>query len=185
MRKYPFQHSTVVKLPTAFPTITMHTELNTCITEFQLNLPWICRKTALETAATNPGGQATLKTPRMHKRKFQGNRELGIKYHITDDTTLTDGSQSRAAISLNSNYQLCKQNIISIMQNLTTMQDEQQLKHSLASRTRNTSFSFVMTRLYQIHQPRNNKIHQYWIPLNQLFRHVAFLSRPIKITYPR
>jgi hypothetical protein len=112
MRKYPVHHSTVVKLSIAFPTLLMHRELNTCITVFQLHLPRICRKTALETPATNPGGQATLKTSSTHRRKFQENRELGIKYHITDDTALTAGSHSRAAISLNSSYQLCKQNII-------------------------------------------------------------------------
>jgi len=99
----------------------MHTELNTCIIVFQFNLPWIRRKTALETPPTNPGGQATLKTSRTHRRKFQGNRELGTKSHITDNNALTAGSHSRAAISLSSSYQLCKQNItIYTLSNKTT-----------------------------------------------------------------
>jgi hypothetical protein len=98
VHKHPSQHSSVVKLSISFPTLRMNTALNTCITIFQFNLPWIRRKTALETPATNPGGQAILKTSRTHRRKFNRNRELGTKNHITDDTALTAGSHSREAI---------------------------------------------------------------------------------------
>ena len=98
VHKHPSQHSTIVKLSISFPTLRMSTELNTCITVFQFNLPWIRRKTALETPAMNPGGQAILKTSRTQRRKFQRNWELGIKNHITYDTVLTAGSQSRETI---------------------------------------------------------------------------------------
>jgi len=141
VRKYLFHHSNVVKLSTAFPTLKTHTELNTCITVFQFDLPWILRKTALETPATNPGGQATLKTSRTHRRKFQGNRKLGTKNHITDDTALTAGSHSRAPISLSSSYQLCKQNItIHTLPNKTTHPTRQAATEALPGVTHSEHF---------------------------------------------
>jgi len=124
----------------------MHKELNICITVFHINLPWIRRKTALESPATNPGGQATLKTSRTYRRKFQGNRELRTKNHITDDIALTAGSHSRAAISLSSSYQLCKQSITihTLSTKPHTIQDKQSVNcldrfsnHRTESRTDN------------------------------------------------
>jgi len=141
VRKYLFHHSNVLNLSIAFPTLKIHTELNTCITVFQFNLPWIRRKTALETPATNPGGQATLKTSRTHRRKFQGNRELETKNHITDDTALTAGSHSRAAISLSSSYQLCTQNItIHTLPNKTTHHTGQGATEALPGVTHSEHF---------------------------------------------
>lgn len=141
MRKYLFYHSNVVKLSIAFPTLKIHTQLNTCITVVQFNLPRIRWKTALETPEANPGGQATLKTSRTHRRKFQGNWELRTKNHITDDTTLTAVSNSRAAISLISSYQLFKQNIIiHTLSNETTHHTRQTATEALPGVTHSEHF---------------------------------------------
>jgi hypothetical protein len=104
---------------------------------FLFDLPWICTKRALQAPARNEGGQATVKTSRTHRRKFQGTRKFRTLNHITDDNTLTAGSHSRVAISLNSSYQLGKQNttIYTLPQTTTlhAIHNQQRLKLSLAS----------------------------------------------------